>query len=186
MSHTTPNRTGTIDISGSNSNKSLAIGRKIKNIRIEGEILWASYDIDDAEYSSISLPNVDLGTVNRTNKISGDIDTTTLALNVYYDFETGTKFVPYVGVGIGASKINQTNKVTLLGQTGEGGGSDTTSIYQAEVGTSYSLSDQTKVFASYRFVHFEDIEMKQASGSVVSAHSNWKNKVRVGIIHFFE
>ncbi|MBD5405502.1 porin family protein [bacterium] len=101
----------------------------------------------------------------KTNQMS-------LMLNGYYDIATGTKWTPYVNLGIGMSKQTIKYKGVDLedDEVETGKASDTTFTWQAGLGVSYEVANNLSVDAGYRYVDYgkpkdtaEDFEGKTKS-----------------------
>lgn len=72
---------------------------------------WSSLGLNlrtELEYMYYDGPkyNAGNGTAGNKDSMSADIDVQTLMLNVFYDFDTGTAWTPYIGAGAGVSFIN--------------------------------------------------------------------------------
>ena len=107
-------------------------------IRLEEEIGWRDNGVD-----KVSTPG--LGQQNGT----GDLAPLSLMTNVYYDFDTGSKWTPFVGAGIGGADLDA--RVVEAGTTltkseriGLG--------YQGIVGLAYRVSDALSIKADYRYL----------------------------------
>ena len=76
--------------------------------------------------------------------------------NLYYDFDTNTPFMPYVGIGAGLAKV----KGKLSGETETyilgGSMSDTHFAWQAGVGVNYALNQNVSLDLGYRYVDYGD------------------------------
>jgi len=76
---------------------------------------------------------------DRKIKFNGSADSNSLLLSAYLDIPTGSRFVPYIGGGIGPSQVNvsgfprKQDSYNLLG-------------YQAKLGVSYLASCSTDLF----------------------------------------
>ncbi len=94
----------------------------------------------DAEYT---IRNNDL------SDFSGDVTSWAVLVNGYYDFRTGTNWVPYIGGGIGFAKVDL-----------DSGSSDDDDVlaFQAGVGIAYEFSPQVSASLDYRFFGTEDPE----------------------------
>ena len=67
-----------------------AIGLGFDNgFRVEGNVSYREADVDKLTSGAISLPG------------AGDVSMTAIMANVYYDFDLGTPFTPYLGAGLG-------------------------------------------------------------------------------------
>lgn len=97
-------------------------------------------------------------------------------LNGVINFDRGSKFVPYVGAGIGMSLVHQDKAVAL--QTGPGTNpefssaaheavnhfnskdhaSDFAFAMQVKAGLNYKLTDKTSLFVEYRYINLASTE----------------------------
>jgi outer membrane protein OmpA-like peptidoglycan-associated protein len=79
----------------------------------------------------------------------GHARTWSALVNGFYDINTGTRFTPYIGAGIGAANVHAS-----LG--GVYSGSDTTLAYQGVGGVAYALTPNLSLTADYRYVATTD------------------------------
>ena len=85
--------------------------------------------------------------------------------NTYYDINTGTKFTPYVGVGLGvarlkAKEINQGKSTYISGKK------DATNFaWQIGAGVNYALTDNWSVDLGYRYLDEGHVKYEDAQGS---------------------
>ncbi len=82
------------------------------NLRVEGEIFFARAEVSRLTHTSISLPDVPLppdllGDVDIP--VSGTGDQFGAMVNLWYDFDTGDNWTPYVGGGLGLIRIDQSD-----------------------------------------------------------------------------
>lgn len=97
---------------------------------------------------------------------SGRMETTTVMLNTYYDFDFGGDINPYVGVGIGNAEES------VLFRTTRGGNltrdKDNGFAWQLIGGVEYQALSNVSVFAQYRYFQAEDPELglKLLPGSI--------------------
>lgn len=125
-------------------------------IRVEGELGHRGNDVDN--------------TVGHTSA-------TSVMANALYDFDTGTRFTPYVGVGTGFAHI-RFHDVGAPGTSIDGG--DTEWAYQGILGLTYQLSDRWKADANYRYFGTERPDFTAANGT--SAESHYRdNAILVGV-----
>jgi outer membrane protein OmpA-like peptidoglycan-associated protein len=93
----------------------------------------------------------------------GDIEPWSLMINGYYDIDTGTKFTPYLGLGVGM--VDLTGKIaeggttiTDMGRTGFG--------YQGIAGVAYKVNDQLSIKGEYRYLATLETDLPDDSSSV--------------------
>ena len=83
-------------------------------------------------------------------------------LNLYYDFNTGTKFTPYVGAGLGYAYLKNKTKVTgIAGSTPLSMGSsegDHNIAYNISAGVSYALNEKVSFDAGYRYSDYGKVK----------------------------
>jgi outer membrane protein OmpA-like peptidoglycan-associated protein len=125
----------------------LAVGYALGNgLRIEGELAHRRNDADDISFLGIGLG-------------SGRVKTNSAMLNLVYDINTKSKFVPYIGVGADFADIDVDGSI--------GGSSiddnDTVFAWQGIIGAAYHLQHQLDLFIDYRYFDANDPEIS-ASG----------------------
>lgn len=80
------------------------------NFRIELELFYAEADVDKLYYSGIATDHPLLGPQTipdrRSIPVSGSAEQMGATLNLWYDFDLGSKWIPYVGVGIGILEVD--------------------------------------------------------------------------------
>lgn len=125
-----------------------ALGYAFGNgFRVEGEIGYRTSEVDSVDGAAAS----------------GDVDATSFMANVLYDIATGTAFTPYLGVGLGAVRVDVDNATTVGGSTWDD--SDTVLGGQAIAGLSYALSDRLDLFGQYAYLLTDDVEGNLANGT---------------------
>lgn len=114
-----------------------AVGRSFGAFRTEGQILYSEAD----------------------HKV-GDGQTKVLAgmLNGYYDFETGTRFKPFVGAGVGLGQVK------LDGGAAED--DDTGFAYQLQTGVAYPINDRLSAQVAYRYMGVNDVKLRSGASSL--------------------
>lgn len=105
---------------------------------------WADQDIKEDETTVFS---------NYT-----EVSNRTLMLSTYYDFSIGgeSRWMPYIGAGIGAS----INKMKFSQGSLSENERDTEFAWQAGAGFSYKMSDKVDMLIGYRYVDLGDSETK--------------------------
>jgi len=137
------------------------------NIRLEGELSYRKMKIDGVDIARLGSFDAD-----------GDFKSWTGLLNLYYDFNTGSKFIPYLSGGIGMSRVDGT-----FG--GVGGGpsfseEDYGFTWQAGAGLQYRASDKTSYSFGYRYVDTTSIDI----GGADIEHGG--HEFRVGLQYKFD
>ena len=82
------------------------------NLRVEGEIFFARAEVSRLTHTGITLPGLPLppdllGDVDIP--VSGTGDQFGAMVNLWYDFDTGDNWTPYVGGGLGLIRIDQSD-----------------------------------------------------------------------------
>lgn len=112
------------------------------NLRLEGEISYRRNTL-----KSFRLPTT-------SYKVHGFTDSMTLMANAFYDFETNTRWTPYVGIGIGYIHDRIHTKCKLEGKTvGRWGkGSEDGFASQYIGGVAYRICDGMDLGLEYRYL----------------------------------
>jgi opacity protein-like surface antigen len=143
-----------------------AFGRSFGNFRAEGELTYSTNDVSTFSALGVSLD------------ASGDISTLGLMVNGYYDFETNSKWKPYIGGGIGGANVSL-NNLSVLGV--QGADDDTTVFaYQAKVGVAYEFSPAWEGTLGYRFFGTQDADFVDSDGDPFSTDGIQAHIVELG------
>jgi opacity protein-like surface antigen len=109
-----------------------------------------AYSNNDAEYFT-GFPN----------NVSGDLDTLTVLGNLWYDFDTGTMFKPYIGGGAGIGIVwgdyNYDPPLVPPGQIVKG--HDLGFAFQLGAGVNIPVSQSVDFTIGYRFKGILDLHM---------------------------
>jgi opacity protein-like surface antigen len=144
-----------------------AFGRSFGNFRAEAEVLYNTNDV-----STISALGVSLGA-------SGDVSTLGFMVNGYYDFETNSKWKPYIGGGIGGANVSLNNLSVVGIQIAD---DDTTVFaYQAKVGVAYEFSPAWEGTLGYRFFGAEDADFVDSDGDPFSTDGLQAHIIELGV-----
>jgi opacity protein-like surface antigen len=149
-----------------------AVGFRRGPWRFEGELSYQENDVDT--HRGVSAAGIDLTDVDAAILVSGttaalgvttgdlvaagqgEVTTTALFANVYYDFETDSAFTPYVGAGFGFAALDvdySPSDTAII--------SDDDSVYgfQLMAGASYALTEQLELVGDVRYRSLEDAEV---------------------------
>ena len=164
-----------------------AVGYAFGNIRLEGEVSWSQLGADDVKFKGSNL-QVD-------GDWRGDVSALGLMANGWYDIATGTRWVPYVGGGLGAAQldIGERFKGTVTDDddsdpntnvVDEGDGSidrvdDWVFAYQVGAGIGYRIDDRAVVQFGYRFFGTSEGDI-DGSKMAIRIH-----KISVGVRYSF-
>lgn len=148
------------------------IGRRYGNgLRVGVELAYSDADVDT--HTDVTLGGGPIGTLDAASVAGspdplgvtvadvvadgqGDITSTALFVNGYYDFGAGGAFQPYIGAGLGFADVNVTYNPSGIGIIDD---SETKLAYQLKAGATYLVSDTWEVFGEYAYRATEDIEV---------------------------
>ncbi|HVA11837.1 MAG TPA: OmpA family protein [Stellaceae bacterium] len=94
---------------------------------------------------------------------SGSVHVFDAMVNGYWDLRTGTPFVPYIGIGVGAARASLDN--FSVGGKPLSNSSDIVFAYQPMVGVRYHLTDNIALGLEYRYFATVQPTFKDASGT---------------------
>ncbi len=114
-------------------------------MRMEVEFMRLQNDLDRLSYDNVY-----------GNFTEGDLTTKSFMLNGYYDIATGSPWTPFVGVGIGWSKLDLDTPAFPISDN------DDVFTYQFIGGVAYAFNEQWSVDAEYRFVGTGDATISGA------------------------
>jgi outer membrane protein OmpA-like peptidoglycan-associated protein len=134
-------------------------------IRAEGEL-------------SESRANVDKVT-GGIGSASGRINNFDVMGNMLYDFQTGTRWTPYIGGGIGFASVDA-DHIGVLNNGGTLNDSSLEFAYQGIAGVSYEVADNWSVTTDYRYIGTTDPNFKTTAGGSAS-FENASHNVVIGV-----
>ncbi len=103
---------------------------------------------------SISAAGTFFGTPLAANAVlNGDITTIYGLLNGYYDFDIGSAWAPYLGLGLGAASVELDSATLGVDDT------DTVPAWQGMLGLTYRISDNVWARGGYRYFGTADPEI---------------------------
>lgn len=111
------------------------------------------------------------------NSQQPDIDGWRFMANTYYDIDTGTRFTPYVGAGLGFTSLD-------LNNAGLSDKSDTTFTYQFRGGVDYALTKQFSVNVGYRYLDTDNPKFTNNDGSLFQTEYN-SHAIELGLRYSF-
>ncbi len=124
---------------------SIAAGTSVKvfggSIRTELEYNW-----NDTAEKSMYVKDL------RANG-TAELESQSLFLNAYYDIDTGTKFTPYVGGGIGYAKIEGSMSMPGMNISED----NTNFAWQLGAGVAYAVNKNISVDFGYRYTDMGDL-----------------------------
>jgi opacity protein-like surface antigen len=153
-----------------------ALGYGWDNFRLEGEISYREADISSLTVDSITVGSVAITSLG-TFDVDGDASSLGLMANAWYDFDTGTKWVPYIGGGVGGAQV--TAQIDSIANVSVGfDESDWVFAYQAGAGIGYKITEAATVQLGYRYFGTSDPEFK--TGGVTDEVEFQSHNIEVG------
>jgi outer membrane protein OmpA-like peptidoglycan-associated protein len=125
------------------------VGYGFGQVRLEGEVGWRANSLDKFSNAMGSSSG------------GGNIEGVSVFGNAYYDFNTGSKFTPYLGVGVGGLDVMADN-ISGNGATVTNG-SQFVFAYQGIAGVSYAVNDTLSIKGDYRYVRTEKASLSLES-----------------------
>lgn len=134
-------------------------------IAFELELLHRQSDVDS------------LNTLGVNSTGSGDLSTTAYLFNLIYNFQTGTKFTPYLGGGLGWAQVEGPDATAISFTDNE----DSVFAYQGLAGIAYEpeLIPNTVWSLGYRYSATSDAEF--SSGATSVELENQSHNAEVGV-----
>ena len=172
-----------------------AVGYRFADgLRVEGELSYRKFDLKTLDVKepgglAVLLPEQQravpaaLNALRGTSELEGDVREIALMANVYYDFDLGMDFEPYVVGGIGLNRISA--KASGSGRLFVDD-DDTVMAYQFGGGLGYRVggSDDRPVTISLDFRHFVNAEATfkgELTGTPFDAKIGHGNYVGIGL-----
>lgn len=145
----------------------LGLGYAFQNgFRFEGELGHRFNQLDTAD-------DLDGG---------GDVHAWSAMANIFYDFNRGGGIEPYIGIGVGAARLNA-NGADLAPALRTFEGEDTVLAYQALAGLGFGLTEQLTLDVGYRYFVAPDAEFTSSEPSAtISREADYEHQaVTVGL-----
>ncbi len=95
----------------------------------------------------------------------GDVHAWAAMLNGFYDFNRGGDVQPYIGLGVGAARLD----VSATGPIGSGDDEDTVLAYQGIVGVALNLTEQLALDIGYRYLVADGAELDGVGPNLTAA-----------------
>ena len=132
---------------------SAGFGYDFGDFRAELNYRKDSLDID--KYSSTVG-----ATTTAATSAKGDFDASTIGVNIFYDFNNSSKFTPYIGAGIGSTKIDTKN--TVIEGTPVANADDSKTSYNLKLGISYEVAKSSELYLEGTYLSISDVELSDA------------------------
>lgn len=141
----------------SDTSFSAAVGYIIPdtNYRAEVEFTRRKNDVDNLAFNNVG------------RVAQGDISSRSIFLNGYYDFnQVHERFVPYVGAGIGITRVD----VDVQYGRADFNGDDSVLAFQAIAGVNYKATDKLNIFTDVKYHVTNDPELNRFGGPAPAAN----------------
>jgi len=140
-----------------------------------------------------------IGSAGGSVGANGHISANSFLVNFLYDFDTGSKWVPYVGLGLGMADVSATTikpNAMTGGLSGFLDGSSSKFAVQFIFGAEYLASDRVGIFIDWRGLWAANVNLNYGFGCPSGTTSNciqtgttswdyWNGALNVGVhIHF--
>ena len=147
------------------------VGYKWKSgLRAEAEVTYRKNELDKLDLGFTTIPASD-----------GDRDSLVFMANGFYDIDIGSKFMPYLGGGVGFAHIS-INDASIFGVT-LADDSDTVFAFQLGGGVNFALSPRVSFSLDYRYLHALDPEFDDEFGG--SFEAEYQNHTVMVTVRFF-
>jgi opacity protein-like surface antigen len=113
----------------------------------------------------------------------GDVSAAALMANVYYDFDTNSKWRPFLGAGAGYANVGF-NNITSGGFAiaDDSGGAF---AYQLKVGIGYAFTSALDGTLGYRYFGTADVDLVDSTGLPFTADGLQNHAIEVGVRYRF-
>ncbi len=174
------NATGEVD-SDNGAVFSAAVGHAWGGLRVEGEFSYRKNDLDSVRVDTITVAGV-VFTALGTFDFEGDTTSYGFMANGWYDFDTGSNWVPFVGLGVGVARLNlDIQSVAGVGVTYDE--SDTVFAYQVGAGLGYRVTPTMTVTLSYRYFATKDPEFDDGVDKIETEYAS--HNIMAGLVARF-
>lgn len=137
--------------------------------RLEAEVVHRKNDVDNFTSNGTRLTGA-----------TGDASTLALMVNGFYDFQTGTAFTPYVGLGAGYARVSS-NGISATGLGATLDDDDNKFAYQAIAGIAYQITPEVALTADYRYFATQDPKFRASTGTTIETEYKTHN-VTLGLL----
>ena len=120
-------------------------------------------------------------------KTNVDMAVQTVLANVYYDFDTGTAFTPFIGGGIGYAFLQSDADVTVIATDVKSSKKreETNFVWQIGGGVAYDISDHWTLDTSYRYLDMGSMEWGAPTNLGIKADEITAHEVVMGLRYTF-
>lgn len=120
-----------------------------------------------------------------TTSATSNLNSHTVMLNAYYDIDTGTRFTPYVGGGLGVA-INRTKATaSALGQSASGSKTKTNLAWSLAAGVGYAFDANWVAELGYRYIDLGKAAYGDSDISILTSDNVTAHEVLAGLRYRF-
>lgn len=140
-----------------------------RSLRAEAEVTGRINDADSFTFERDLLTGASF---SGETEAEGDVQSIAFMLNGYYDLDTGTRWMPYVGVGVGAAYVEAELATSGLGIVDD---DDVVFAYQAMIGVAYQTTAFSAIGVGYRYFATSDPDLEAPNGTTFSSEYSSHN-----------
>jgi OOP family OmpA-OmpF porin len=145
-------------------------------------VLRSELEISYRRYEADRLGDTPFGPYHGAD---GNLTYLTGMVNGLLDFKTGTRVTPFVGIGIGMSRVSYNSVKSKDGILATIDDTDNVFAYQGMAGLAYDITESWKIDLEYRYFHTQDTTLKNDSGVDGNLDCNSNHSVIVGVRYLF-
>jgi opacity protein-like surface antigen len=158
-----------------------AVGYSWGAFRLEGEAMYQKSDLDTLNVDNATAFGTTV-TINTDLAMDADISSLGFMVNGWFDIDTGSKWTPFIGGGVGISRQNvDVNSIAGIAITYDQ--NDEVFSYQGGAGLRYAVTDNTSIGLSYRYFGSQDAKFDDGSDKVEARYT--AHIVSLGFVHNF-
>jgi len=128
-----------------------AVGTRMDSLRMEAELSYQKNDLDTVGITGITVDAATLGVSGKTKALTG-------LVNVYYDFDTGSPFRPYITGGLGFSRADINARISFEDEQEVLDEDDTGFAFQLGAGIGYEVTENVTLDLRYRYFSIPDLK----------------------------
>lgn len=145
-------------------------------------VLRSELEISYRRYGGDRLGDTPFGPYHGSD---GNLTYLTGMVNGLLDFKTGTRLTPFVGIGIGWSRVAYNSVKAKDGTSAIVDDTDNVFAYQGMVGLAYDITESWKIDLEYRYFHTRNTTFKNDSGVDVDFDCNSNHSIIAGVRYLF-
>ena len=152
----------------------------INNFRVEAEVNYAKHDIAQFTIPCVGfcLELFESGEARTIIEGDGDVTAVGFMANAFYDIDTGGRWRPYLGGGVGISNISVSD-VAISGVP-LADDDDTVFAFQLGAGIGYEVTPTTTLSLDYRFFSTADPDFIAVDGTPFGSEYH-RHDIRAGV-----